>query len=73
MFEAVHYWNESGHSESVISNGCCPTSQWSNEIPSADDYTVAWRSYDRVGSEGIPGLSLERRAHRHHRRHRAPP
>jgi hypothetical protein len=52
MFEAVHYWNESLHSESVISDGCCPTSEWSNEIPSADDYTVVWRSYDRVGSEG---------------------
>jgi hypothetical protein len=53
MYEEVHYWNESGHSESVISGGCCPTSQWSNEAPSADDYTVVWRSYDRVGSEGF--------------------
>ena len=52
MFESVHYWYESGHSESVISSGCCPTSQWSNDAPSADDGTVAWRSYDRVGSEG---------------------
>jgi hypothetical protein len=52
MHEAVHYWNESGHIESVISDGCCPTSNWSNEIPSADYYAVVWRSYDRVGSEG---------------------
>ncbi len=52
MFEAVHYWYESGHSESVISGSCCPTSRWSNDAPSADDGTVVWHSYDRVGSEG---------------------
>lgn len=53
MFEEVHYFYESGHSESVISNDCCPTSSWSNEIPSADDGAVVWRTYDRVGSEGF--------------------
>ena len=52
LHEDVHYWNESLHSESVISNGCCSTSKWSNETPSADDGAVVWRSYDRVGSEG---------------------
>jgi len=52
MFEEVHYWYESGHSESVISDDCCPTTGWSNEIPSADDGAVVWRTYDRVGSEG---------------------
>ena len=56
MFEEVHYWYEPGHSESVISNDCCPTSNWSNEIPSADDGAVVWRSYDRVGSEGFKVL-----------------
>jgi hypothetical protein len=53
MYEEVHYWNESDHNESVISEDCCPTSQWSNEIPSADDFTVVWRSHDRVGIEGF--------------------
>ena len=52
MFEEVHYWHEFGHSESVISNDCCPTTGWSNEIPSADDGAVVWRTYDRIGSEG---------------------
>jgi hypothetical protein len=51
MYESVHYWNENLHSESVISGSCCPTTQWSNEIPSADDNAVVWRSYDRTHSE----------------------
>ena len=53
MFEAVHYWDEYLLNESVISSSCCPTSNWSNDKPTADDYTVVWRSYDRVGSEGF--------------------
>jgi hypothetical protein len=52
MFEEVHYWNESMHRESVISDGCCPTDRWSNDFLSADDYEVVWRSYDRTGGEG---------------------
>jgi len=57
MFEEVHYWNESMQSESVISNACCPTSKYSNDpptadAPTADDYSVVWRTYDRVGTEG---------------------
>ena len=51
LHEAVHYWYESGHSESVLSDGCCPTSQWYGDYLSADAGAVVWRSYDRVGSE----------------------
>ena len=51
MFEAVHYWNEYAHEEYLISDGCCPTAEWSNEIPSADSGAVLWRAYHRsVGS-----------------------
>lgn len=53
LHEEIHYWDENGHSESVISGSCCPTSIWSNGSLSADDYTVVWRSSDRVGSEGF--------------------
>lgn len=52
MFEEVHYWNESLHHESVLSDDCCPTTGFSNDAPTADDYTVVWRSYDRVGTGG---------------------
>lgn len=52
LHESVHYWNEAGHSESVISAGCCPTTEWYAEVHSADDYTVVWRSYDRIPSGG---------------------
>ena len=52
MFEEVHYWNESMHSESVISNGCCPTSENGNDPPTADDYSVVWRTFDRAGTGG---------------------
>jgi hypothetical protein len=52
LHEEVHYWNEPGHNESVISAGCCPTTEWYAEVMSADDYTVVWRSYDRVPSGG---------------------
>ena len=52
MHEEVHYWNESMHSESVISDGCCPASDWSNDSPSAHDGAVVWRSYHQAGSEG---------------------
>ncbi len=51
MFEEVHYWNEIVHSESVISNGCCPISENGNDPPTADDNSVVWRTFDRVGSE----------------------
>lgn len=47
LFEAVHYWTESLHSWSVISDACCPTSAFSNEPPSAHGYEVAWRTYER--------------------------
>ncbi len=53
LFEEVHYWHESSHSESVISSGCCPADTWANEIPSADDGAVVWRSYDQIGGEGF--------------------
>lgn len=53
MFEEVRYWNESAHSQSSLSDGCCPSDTWSNEIPSADAGEVVWRSYDQVGSEGF--------------------
>ena len=47
-YEEVHYWYESGHSESVISSVCCPVGTWSNEAPSADDGAVVWRSYNWI-------------------------
>lgn len=51
MYEEVHYWNEDLHTESVISDGCCPSAEWANDIPSADDGAVIWRAYHRsVGS-----------------------
>ncbi len=53
MYEEVHYWNEHSHHESIISDGCCPTSIYDNEIPTADDYSVAWRSYGRGGVGGF--------------------
>lgn len=52
VFEEVHYWNESLHRESVISDGCCPNTQYGNERPTADDFSVAWRTYDRDGTGG---------------------
>ena len=47
---AVYYWNESLHSESVISNDCCPTPTYTNtaDPPSYDDYEVVWRSTNNV-------------------------
>ena len=53
MYEAVCYWDEYLHSQSVISDSCCPTSEWTSEIPSADDGCVVWRSYNRAGSAGF--------------------
>jgi hypothetical protein len=50
MFGEIHYWNESLHSESVISDDCCPTTGWSNDPPSADDHAVVWRTYHRAGT-----------------------
>jgi hypothetical protein len=50
MFEEIHYFNASLHSESVISDDCCPTLEYSNDPPSADDYTVVWRTYHRAGT-----------------------
>jgi len=52
MLEAVHWWTESLHDDVVISDDCCPTSEWSNDVPSADDGAAVWRSYHRsVGGE----------------------
>lgn len=52
MFEQVRYWNESSHAEIVLSDGCCPTTEYSNEPPTADDLTVVWRTYDKIGGSG---------------------
>ncbi len=52
LHESVHYWNEYGHSESVLSNDCCPTSEWYCHYLSADASGVVWRAYDRVDSGG---------------------
>lgn len=53
VLDEVHYWNEHSHHESVISDGCCPTSIYDNEIPTADHYSVVWRSYGRGGVGGF--------------------
>ncbi len=45
----VHYWNESLHRETVISDPCCPASSFTNERPSAHGFEVAWRAYGREG------------------------
>lgn len=50
MFENVMYWNEASHGESLISGGCCPTTEFSNEPPAAHDGTVVWRSWHRAFS-----------------------
>jgi hypothetical protein len=47
MYGEIHWWNESTHEETVISDGCCPASEWSNEIPSTDEGAVLWLSYHR--------------------------
>lgn len=52
MFEEVRYWNAALHSESVISDDCCPAATHTNESLTADDFTVVWRSSDRAGVEG---------------------
>lgn len=52
MFEEVHYWNESAHDETVLTSECCPTTNYSNSRPVADDGRVVWISWDRVGTGG---------------------
>jgi hypothetical protein len=37
--------------ESVISDSCCPTLEYGNDPPSADDFAVVWRTYHRSGTE----------------------
>lgn len=50
--EAVHYWDEASHSESVLSADCCPTTGWFAQSLTAHDGSVLWRACDRVGDEG---------------------
>jgi hypothetical protein len=52
MYEEVRYWDEFMHRGALISDACCPSSKWSNGIPSAHDGAVVWRCYDRYGEEG---------------------
>lgn len=49
MFEQVRYWDEASHSESSLSEACCPTTEWSHEAPVADDGVVIWRAWHRAG------------------------
>lgn len=51
VFEEVHYWNESMHSQSVISHDWFPSTEWINFAPSADGGQVVWRTNLRGGSE----------------------
>lgn len=50
MYEQVRYWDEASHSESSLSEGCCPTAEWSCEPPVADDGVVIWRAWHRAGT-----------------------
>ena len=52
MFGAVYYWDEAGHSRFCISDDCCPTTGWNNEMLSADAGEVIWRAGDRTGDLG---------------------
>ncbi|MCP4573799.1 MAG: hypothetical protein GY838_15680 [bacterium] len=52
IHEEVRYWNESAHSESLISDSCCPAADWNNDFLSAEDGAVVWRSYDLYGGTG---------------------
>jgi hypothetical protein len=48
--EEVLYWNESLHEQVRISHACCPTDEYSNTNPVADDFTVVFESWHRTGS-----------------------
>lgn len=50
MFEEIFHWNESLHSDVRISHSCCPTDDYSNTAPVADDFTVVFESWHRTGS-----------------------
>lgn len=50
MFENVMYWDAMGTSEIVISESCCPTSEYSADAPAAHDGRVIWRAWRRATS-----------------------
>jgi hypothetical protein len=52
MFEKVMFYNANTASESIISDDCCPTSDYSNDPPAAHAGMVVWRSWLR--SQGGP-------------------
>ena len=50
MYEEILYWNESLHEEVRISHPCCPSEEYSNTSPVADDFVVVFESWHRAGS-----------------------
>jgi hypothetical protein len=55
-YESIRYWRAPELNVWVISDHCCPTTDWSNDYPVADDGTVIWRSNYRPG--GLTGRAL---------------
>lgn len=50
MFEEIRYWDEATHDEIRISHSCCPTEEYSNTRPAADDGQVVFDSWLRSGT-----------------------